>query len=284
MRCFFVSDLHGRTRRYELLFRLIEDEQPEVVFLGGDLLPNACGLGGPGREGNFIGEVLAAGFEGLRDRLLRAHPRVVLIPGNDDPRCFEAEWREGEARGLWEYVHDRSTTVGDWTVYGYACVSPTPFRLKDWERYDVSRQVEPGCIPPDEGLHTTPFELGELKHTTIRSDLDRLFGDDDLSRGIGLLHCPPYDTNLDRAGLDGRMIDHVPLDVHVGSIAIRRFIEERQPLLTLHGHIHESARLTGRWRDRIGRTHLMSAAHDGVELALVRFDPNDPAGATRELL
>jgi len=35
----------------------------------------------------------------------------------------------------------------------------------------------------------------------------------------------------------------------VGSIAVRRFIEERQPLLTLHGHIHESARLTGDWRE-----------------------------------
>ena len=79
-------------------------------------------------------------------------------------------------------------------------------------------------------------------------------------------------------------VEHVPLDVHVGSIAIRRFIEERQPLVTLHGHVHESARLTGSWRDRIGRTHLFSAAHDGPELALVRFDLEDPASATRELI
>ena len=80
------------------------------------------------------------------------------------------------------------------------------------------------------------------------------------------------------------IVEHVPLDVHVGSIAIRRFIEERQPLVTLHGHVHESARLTGAWRDRIGRTHVFSAAHDGPELALVRFDLEDPASATRELI
>jgi len=84
--------------------------------------------------------------------------------------------------------------------------------------------------------------------------------------------------------LDGRVVDGVPLDVHVGSIAIQRFITERQPLLTLHGHIHESARLTGSWRDRIGRTHMFSAAHDGPELALVRFDLNDLENATRELI
>jgi Icc-related predicted phosphoesterase len=80
------------------------------------------------------------------------------------------------------------------------------------------------------------------------------------------------------------MVDHAPLDVHVGSIAIRRFIEARQPLLTLHGHDHESARLTGAWKERIGRTVCLSAAHDGPELALVRFDLARPADATRELL
>jgi Icc-related predicted phosphoesterase len=83
---------------------------------------------------------------------------------------------------------------------------------------------------------------------------------------------------------DGKMVNHVPLDLHVGSIALRRFIEQRQPLVTLHGHIHESVRLTGSWRDRIGRTHLFGAAHDGAELALVRFDLDDPDSATRQLL
>ena len=66
--------------------------------------------------------------------------------------------------------------------------------------------------------------------------------------------------------------------------AIRRFIEERSPLVTLHGHVHESARLTGTWRCRIGRTHAFTAAHDGPELALIRFDPGDLEAATRELV
>jgi Icc-related predicted phosphoesterase len=79
-------------------------------------------------------------------------------------------------------------------------------------------------------------------------------------------------------------VDHVPLDVHVGSIAIRRFIEERQPLVTLHGHIHESARLTRAWRQAIGRTACLTAAHDGPALALVDFDPHRPEAASRRLL
>ena len=74
------------------------------------------------------------------------------------------------------------------------------------------------------------------------------------------------------------------MDVNVGSIAIRRFIEERQPLLTMHGHIHESARLSGSWKDQIGRTTMLSAAHDGPELAVVKFTLEDPEKASRELL
>jgi len=84
--------------------------------------------------------------------------------------------------------------------------------------------------------------------------------------------------------LDGKKYNYVDLDVHVGSIAVRRFIESRQPLLTLHGHIHESARITGYWKERIGRTLALSAAHDGSELALVRFDLDDLENTARELL
>jgi len=32
-------------------------------------------------------------------------------------------------------------------------VPPTPFLLKDWEKYDVSAYVDPGCVSPEEGYH-----------------------------------------------------------------------------------------------------------------------------------
>jgi Icc-related predicted phosphoesterase len=80
------------------------------------------------------------------------------------------------------------------------------------------------------------------------------------------------------------MYEHVPLDVHVGSIAIQRFIEERQPMLTLHGHIHESTRLTGAWQEQFGNTLSFNAAHDGPELSLIRFHLNRPGEAVRLLV
>jgi len=169
-------------------------------------------------------------------------------------------------------------------VYGYACVPPTPFGLKDWEVYDVSRYTPHGCLSPEEGFRTVAVAPEKIRYATISEDINSLAENRSMQRAVWLFHTPPHETRLDRAALDGRAIDGVPLDVHVGSIAVRRFIEEKQPLVTLHGHIHESARLTGSWRDRIGETHLFSAAHDGPELALVQFDLEKPADAERLLL
>ncbi len=284
--CFFASDLHGRRARYEALFAAIAAERPAAVFLGGDLLPHAlAALGRAGEETpDFIADFLAARLLRLRDALGADAPRVFVILGNDDARVEEDAVLAAAARGAWEYVHARAADFGPWRVCGYACVPPTPFRLKDWERYDVSRFADPGCLPPEAGMRSVPVPEHEIIHGTIADDLAVVTAGVDPERAIVLFHTPPYATRLDRAALDGRMIDHVPLDPHIGSIAVRRFVEERQPLLTLHGHVHESTRLTGEWRERLGRTWMFQGAHDGPELALVRFDPERLGEATRELL
>jgi Icc-related predicted phosphoesterase len=284
--CFFVTDLHGRLTRYRQLFKAIAGEKPEAVFFGGDFLPHRSYLGEAMdiRHQDFIGGYLATKLLALREELAGSYPRIFLIMGNDDPRFEEAAVLEAAARGIWEYIHQRKVLFGPFAVYGYAYVPPTPFLLKDWDRYDVSRYLDPDAVSPEEGFRSVPVTEREKRYDTIKEDLERLTKDADLSKAIFLFHSPPYQTNLDWSVQGGRMLDHIPLDRHLGSIAIRRFIEERQPLLTLHGHVHESARLSHSWRDRLGRTHCFSAAHDGPELALVRFDPENLAAASRELI
>jgi Icc-related predicted phosphoesterase len=283
---FFVSDLHGRTVRYEKLFRAILKEKPAAVFMGGDLLPH----GWPARGAldfahqDFVTDFLARNLLVLRRELADDYPRVFLIMGNDDARVEEAAVLDAATRGVWEYIHQRRVQFREFTVYGYAYVPPTPFRLKDWERYDVSRYTDPGAVSPEEGWRTYPVSEREMKYATIKDDLERLAENQDMTRAIFLFHVPPYHTKLDLSARAGLMIDHVPLDSSLGSIAVRRFIEARQPLLTLHGHVHESVRLSGSWRDRVGLTHCFSAAHDGPDLALVRFDPGNLDAATRELI
>lgn len=283
--CFFVSDLHGHIDRYEKFFELISEEPPEAVFLGGDLLPHRL------RPQRFQGEVidhfilnyLFPRFDQLRSHLGRHYPPVFLIMGNDDPRSEEEHFIMGHEMMLWSYMHMGSLLFGGYTVMGYSYIPPSPFQLKDWERYDVSKYVDPGCIPPEEGFRTWG-DTRDAEHSTIRKHLKQMTADLDKEKLICLFHSPPYNTHLDRAALDGIEVDHVPLDVHVGSIAIREFIQEQQPVVTLHGHIHESSRLTGQWSHQLGRTLAFNASWDGPELAVIKFDPERPAEAVRVLL
>ena len=285
-KCFFVSDLHGSPEKFYRLFEAIEGEQPSAVFLGGDLLPHArsCVSSMNLEHRDFINDFLVGHLLRLREKTPRFYPRIFLILGNDDARFEEAAIMDAAAKEVWEYISERKVSYGSYVVFGYPFTPPSPFQLKDWERYDISRYVDPRSVSPEEGLRTKPVSDYQKKFTTIRQDLAELVNDDDLDRAIMLFHAPPYKTNLDRADLDGKSIDHVLLDVHVGSMAIRELIEDRQPMLTLHGHVHESTRLTGSWRQRIGRTLSFNAAHEGPELALIRFDPDHPEDAVRYLL
>jgi uncharacterized protein len=68
---------------------------------------------------------------------------------------------------------------------------------------------------------------------------------DDPRRAVFMIHVPPHDSGLDTAPLlDENLRPTVSagdvLRGPVGSTAVRRLIETYQPLLTIHGHIHES--------------------------------------------
>lgn len=65
-------------------------------------------------------------------------------------------------------------------------------------------------------------------------------------RAVFNLHCPPRDTKLDQAPMmDDKMRPVTGAGagafMSVGSRSVREVIEQQQPLLGLHGHVHESA-------------------------------------------
>ncbi|PKL82062.1 MAG: hypothetical protein CVV24_12030 [Ignavibacteriae bacterium HGW-Ignavibacteriae-3] len=276
--CFFVSDIHGRKKHYEKLFNSITTEKPSAVFLGGDLLPHRSS------DHNFVKDFLVPEIQSIKNKLADSFPRIFLILGNDDARLEEKHIIDSEESGIWEYTHFKNVDFEDYKIFGYNYTSPSPFLLKDWEKYDVSRYADPGCISPEEGKRTIEISSDEKKYSTIKKDIEILTENFTPGKSVFLFHSPPYQSNLDRAALDGKLIDQIPVDLHVGSIAVKRFIEQHQPYITLHGHIHESAAITGSWQDRIGKTYCFSAAHDGSELAIVKFDLDHPSGAERILV
>lgn len=108
----------------------------------------------------------------------------------------------------------------------------------------------------------------------ISDDLEILIGNDTMERAIFMFHSPPSDSLLDK----------IKGHESIGSISIRRFIDNKQPYITLHGHAHESSSITGYWNQQLGRTHSFSAAYDGNELSLVIFQIDNPAQSERKLI
>jgi Icc-related predicted phosphoesterase len=253
----FVSDIHGNTPRFRRLFQIIRNETPDAVFLGGDLLPLQPIKHNTIEE--FIETTILAEIRNIQSDFNKKI-RFFVIMGNDDPRMYEQLFIDADKTSILDYIHQKTISYKKTYVTGYSYVPPTPFQLKDWERYDVSQYVDVGAVSPEQGRRTIDVPLDEIKYST------------------------PYHSCLDRADLHGKKVDHAPVDVHVGSVAIQRFIKSKQPLLTLHGHVHESTQITGWWKEKVDRTFSFTAAHDGPELAIVRFDTENLKNATRELI
>jgi Icc-related predicted phosphoesterase len=169
------------------------------------------------------------------ERLQGSDVRCFLMPGNDDPPGID------DAVDLARRVE--------------ACDE----RIVEFDGYEMVSLGYSNLTP----FHS-PRELAEDElYRRVERLADQLR---EPARAIFNLHVPPYDSRLDTAAeLDEHLsvvtIGSEPRMIPVGSTAVRELIERYQPLLSLHGHVHESPGAT-----RIGRTLCInpgSAYHTG---------------------
>ncbi len=270
MLCYFTSDLHGHKSRYEKLFNLIIQEIPQILFLTGDLLPHRS-------PQTFLMDYIVPSLKRIKNILSEKYPQIYIILGNNDERIYEEIIENISREKLWNYIHFKKIKLDNYNICGYNYSPPSPFLLKDWEKYDINHEIKKGCISPETGRRTVEIPEEE-KLSTIQNDLEKLGAEINHANSIFLFHAPPYKTNLDRIG------SRIESDSHAGSKAIRKFIEKNRPYITLHGHIHESTRITGKWKDKIGRTICFNGAHDGEELSIIKFYIDNPENAERILI
>ena len=252
MKAIYTSDLHGEISLFQEFLALARSSTANVVAMGGDLLPSLT----PTRryedmilnQKGFIDRFLLPFFE----RMIRETPvlNIFLIPGNWDlgyTELFEKPMEE-----LVDLSGKRYHLKDGWEFIGYPFVPPTPFRPKEFEKMDNREAPWPPQKNPSyiRSLDQA-YQLKEIdpylylrQRKTIEEDLGCLPVPGNMRRTIYVMHSPPFATRLDR--IEGGK--------SAGSRSIRRFIEEKQPLLTLHGHIHESPEVSGAYMDRIGKT------------------------------
>ncbi len=87
-----------------------------------------------------------------------------------------------------------------------------------------------------------PRDVSENKLESVIDNMTKVVPD--FSKCIFNFHCPPYNTSLDKAPkLDKNLKINLSAsgteEVSVGSTAVRNSIEKYQPVVSLHGHIHE---------------------------------------------
>jgi uncharacterized protein len=272
---FFTSDLHGHSGLYEQVVALVAAHRPRVVILGGDLAPHAAGVDGLRRQRVFF-EGLFVEF-GRRVRDGSPGTELLLLMGNDDWRdnlkCLERH--DGS---LWRLLHERVVDVDGTPVAGLSWVPITPFSIKDWERWDDGGDEAPvtldGWVSHDGALVRHRFDPG-ARQPTIADALEGLATLAPPGRTLYVSHSPPHGTHCD--------LTHAR--THVGSRALRAFIERHVPPLVLSGHIHESPRMSDAWCDRLGETVVVNPGQFGnARLAGVWFAPGRIGDTLRHTL
>lgn len=112
-------------------------------------------------------------------------------------------------------IHGKGFVLGDLGIFGVGGSNPTPFNTPtEFSEEELGKIVNSA--------------YKDVKHAPIK---------------VLISHTPPFNTATDLIGVG----------VHVGSTAIREFIEKKQPDFCFTGHIHES-----RGEDQIGRTLILN--------------------------
>lgn len=269
---FFTSDLHGVHDLYDQALALAAEHRPRALIVGGDLGPHGMGQAGVAYQRLFLEGFLVEFARRLRES--SPHTRLMLLMGNDDWRTNHDALlaRDGD---LWDVLHERVVDFDGVRVAGLSWVPITPFGIKDWECWEDGEDESParlaGVRSEGGALHDFAFDPAR-RSPTIAGALAALAAAAPPAECVYVLHSPPRDTACDmtRSG-------H-----HVGSRAIRAFIEQHQPRLVLSGHIHESPAVSKAWRDTIGATVCVNPGQfASPRLSGVWFDPARPAQTLR---
>ncbi len=298
VRLVFAADIHGSERCFRKFLNAARLYKASALVFGGDLagkILQPIVVAGAGRyTSELYGERIEVegsdGLDALRDRIRNAG-RYDVIVSADEKRALDASpdlvhaaflraATESATRWL-ELADERLRGLG---IYAYIMLGNDDFpELK--EVLGTSERV----IDPEERIVELPggWQLASLGYSNptpwntarelpdhelgarIEAMVDRI---DDPRALVLNVHAPPLATPIDKAArLDADLRPVMRAGqaeiISVGSSSVRAIIERSQPVLGLHGHIHESPGMA-----KLGRTIALNPGSeyaDGVLRAAV---------------
>lgn len=285
---FYSSDLHGSDRCWRKFLGAARFYKVNTLVMGGDLTGKAVVPISHEADGSYTARFLGEQRRASSDEELSqledavrfngmypwvAAPDQVELHRDDDvarDRLFETVMLDELHR--WVALADRRAEASGVDIFAiagnddpWACdpaleasehLRPCEDRLVEVHGHEMISCSIVNPTPWDSPREMAEAELYDHLHSLAQQVSDP-------SRAIFMFHAPPYDSGLDTAreinpaDLTVVMRGGQPHEIPVGSKAVRQIIEEYQPLLSLHGHIHESRGIT-----TIGRTTCINPGSD----------------------
>ncbi len=294
-RVFYAADLHGSEPTFRKFLSAARFYEADALVFGGDLMGKAL-VPIVRRDGTFRANFQGQDEEFEADGL-EAFTRAVERPGFywtvlDEEGYVAVEADPLAKHGLFHRL--ASARLAAWLALAEERLADTGVRLYLTGGNDDEPAVLE-TLEAHDGEHVVACE-GRLiqldgEHTMITVglstptpwDTPREASEDEIARAIDAaadvvpdvgrcvfnLHCPPKDTPIDTC-LELEVVPgELPRPIRQGgrflttgggSIAVREAIDRYQPLVGLHGHIHESG---GRFR--IGRTQTFNPGSEYVQ-------------------
>jgi Icc-related predicted phosphoesterase len=278
MRLFFATDIHGSETCWRKFLNSGKHYEADVIVLGGDMTGKALVPvinDGDDRwhatllenREELVGEDQLVAFEDAVSRRgyypFRTTPQEVQELQENEARwhgLFEAEMLKTVER--WMQLADEK--LAGQGIRCFVCPgNDDQLNVDDVIRAAKTVELAEGEVVEIDGYqmvssgwaNRTPWDTyreedEEDLEIRIRKITQQLTAPPE--RTIFSLHCPPYRSGLDDAPQltkDMELKEAGRSTVPVGSTAVRAAIEEHQPCLGLHGHIHEA-----KGTARIGRT------------------------------
>jgi Icc-related predicted phosphoesterase len=268
-RIFFATDIHGSDRCFRKFLAAARVYDADALIVGGDIAGKAIvpivAEGQNRYRASFQGADYAADEEGLKELTERIgwnglYPHVAeadevtrIAEDKSYRETLFNEVIEAQVRQWTELVADRLDGSS------VRCVI-TPGNDDPFEIDHVLREAPRVDSPEGKLVALGPVWFASLGDTTptpwhtpreyseeeLGERISRMLDGADDGRPLAFnFHCPPHDSGLDTViALDEEfrpVVEHGAVkEIPVGSIAVRRAIEEYQPTVALHGHIHEA--------------------------------------------
>lgn len=232
MRIFYTTDLHGRTWKYRAIIKILKDIDTDLLIVGADILP----------KGNTTIESKRFIEEALFDFFRQIRIPIIIDFGNDDFYMFYDLFKECINKHDHVHIsHMKEVVINDHSIIGMHYVPDYPFGIKDWCRSEVGFLMDPTQLgTPVKTMNGYMEDINDLeryfKNLPMIEDCLAMLPTPSCNKVIYNMHAPPRTLGLDICGNGNEK---------VGSYAITNFIIDKKPLLTLHGHIHESSYYSG---------------------------------------